>query len=101
MSRVISRIISPTSKYCGKLLLSRSNNDVQIADLGDNVGAAACGVFWDENIKLAPPIQSRVPARISAPEDVIIKKPKLVCLSAQYAAILVSFTMYIPKKVFC
>merc|ERR1712142_582134 len=85
ISRIITRICPPTAKKCGKMLLARSN-DVQITDLGEMTNRAAAAPLGQG--KLCPPPSVRVPARISAPDDVIIPKPKLVALSGYFAAIL-------------
>ena len=84
---MISRIVPPTRQKCGKILLARSN-DVQITDLGDVTNSAAAGPHYTDKLKKPPAV--RVPAKITAPDDVMIPKPKLVSLSGYFAAILVN-----------
>ena len=92
-SRIINRLVAPTANNCGKLLIARSN-DIQISDLGEVTNQCAAGVHF--SAKTARPPKNRVPARISAPDEIMIPKPKLLALSTYFAAILVC----IPFKIF-
>ena len=91
-SRIINRLVAPTANNCGKLLIARSN-DIQISDLGEVTNQCAAGVHF--SAKTARPPKNRVPARISAPEEIMIPKPKLLALSTYFAAILVCITFEI------